>query len=61
MSIAKRLETVTVWINQNLQNSPHIPFAGHKGSGLGIENDVDGLKAYTQIKTVFIPKDVVAA
>ncbi len=50
-----------MWINQNLQNSPHIPFAGHKGSGLGIENDVDGLKAYTQIKTVFIPKDVVAA
>lgn len=56
MSIAKRLETGTVWINQKLQNGPHIPFAGHKESGLGIENGVDGLKEYTQIKTLFIPE-----
>jgi acyl-CoA reductase-like NAD-dependent aldehyde dehydrogenase len=56
VAIAKRLETGTVWINQNLQNAPHIPFAGHKTSGLGIENGIDGLKAFTQLKTLFIPK-----
>lgn len=56
LAIAKRLETGTVWINQNLQNLPHIPFAGQKESGLGVENGVEGLKSFTQIKTIFIPK-----
>lgn len=55
--IARRLETGTVWINQNLQNGPHIPFSGQKESGFGIENGVDGLKSFTQLKTLFIPKD----
>lgn len=56
VSIAKRLETGNVWINQNLQNTPYIPFAGRKQSGLGVENGVEGLKSFTQMKTIFIPK-----
>ena len=61
VAIAKRLETGTVWINQNLQSAPHIPFAGQKESGMGVENGVEGLKSFTQLKTLFIPKAAAAA
>ncbi len=54
--IANRLETGTVWINDNLQNAPHIPFAGAKQSGYGVENGAEGLREFTWPRTVFIPK-----
>ncbi|WP_176590636.1 aldehyde dehydrogenase family protein [Sphingobium sp. EM0848] len=56
VEIAARLETGTVWINENLYLPPTAPFAGHKQSGLGIENGMDGLLQYTDPKTVYIPK-----
>jgi acyl-CoA reductase-like NAD-dependent aldehyde dehydrogenase len=56
IAIAKRLETGNVWINQNLQNAPHIPFAGQKQSGFGVENGEEGLKSFTQLKAIYIPK-----
>jgi len=55
-AIANRLETGTVWINDNLQNAPHIPFAGAKQSGFGVENGADGLREFTWRRTVFVPK-----
>ena len=57
--IANRLETGTVWINDNLQNGPHITFAGAKQSGFGVENGKEGLREYTWPRTVFIPKQKV--
>lgn len=60
MAIARRLETGTVWINQNLQAGPHIAFAGAKQSGIGAENGVDGLLEFTQAKTIFVPKSATA-
>lgn len=56
VAVAKRLDTGTVWINQNLQSTPMIPLAGHKHSGFGVENGLAGLLEYTQPKTLFIPK-----
>lgn len=56
VAIANRLETGTVWINDNLQNAPHIPFAGAKQSGFGVENGKHGLAEFTAMKTVFIPR-----
>jgi acyl-CoA reductase-like NAD-dependent aldehyde dehydrogenase len=56
VAIARRLETGTVWINDNLQNSPQIPFAGFKQSGFGVENGQRGLLEFTQPKTIFVPK-----
>lgn len=55
--IAARLETGTVWINQNLQSTPLTPLAGHKQSGIGVENGVYGLMEFTQPKAIYIPKD----
>ena len=56
--IANRLETGTVWINENLSNAPHIPFAGAKQSGFGVENGEEGLREYTWRRTVFIAKRI---
>ena len=55
-TIAERLETGTVWINEVTVLSPHYPFGGHKESGLGIENSIDGLYEYTNSKTIMINK-----
>jgi acyl-CoA reductase-like NAD-dependent aldehyde dehydrogenase len=56
IEIAHRLETGTVWINQNLQSTPQTPLAGHKQSGFGVENGLAGLLEFTQSKSIFIPK-----
>ncbi|SDB35256.1 aldehyde dehydrogenase family protein [Pseudomonas sp. NFACC13-1] len=56
LAIAKRLETGTVWINQNLESSPAVPLGGHKQSGIGVENGVAGLMEFTQAKSIFVPK-----
>lgn len=56
IEIAHRLETGTVWINQNLQSTPFTPLAGHKQSGFGVENGVAGLLEFTVPKAIFIPK-----
>lgn len=55
-SIADRLDTGTVWINEAHVINPHIPFGGHKESGIGVENGVEGLKEYTNSKTIMIRK-----
>jgi acyl-CoA reductase-like NAD-dependent aldehyde dehydrogenase len=54
--VASRLDTGTVWINQNLQMTPRTPLAGAKQSGFGAENGLYGLKEFTQLKAVYIPK-----
>jgi acyl-CoA reductase-like NAD-dependent aldehyde dehydrogenase len=56
LAIARRLETGTVWINDNLQTAPHIPLAGFKQSGLGVENGRAGLLEFTQPKAIYVPK-----
>jgi acyl-CoA reductase-like NAD-dependent aldehyde dehydrogenase len=56
LDIAGRLETGTVWINQNLQATPFTPLAGHKQSGFGVENGLPGLLEFTQPKAIYIPK-----
>jgi acyl-CoA reductase-like NAD-dependent aldehyde dehydrogenase len=52
LAIARRLETGTVWINEIQTASPHKPMAGHKQSGLGVENGLEGLMTYTQPQTI---------
>lgn len=54
--IAERLETGSVWINENLYLPPFAPFGGHKQSGLGVENGQEGLLEYTSPQTLYIPK-----
>ncbi len=51
-AIASRIEAGTVWINEIHSFSPHVAFGGHKQSGVGIENALDGLAEYTNSQTI---------
>lgn len=54
--IASRIESGQVWVNQHVGIGPHIPMAGFKNSGLGVEQSVEGLAEYTQIQVINIKK-----
>ncbi|WP_237748827.1 aldehyde dehydrogenase family protein [Sphingobium sp. ba1] len=54
LSIAARMETGTVWINEVQHLSPFQAFAGHKQSGLGVENGLGGLLEYTMPQTITV-------
>ncbi|MBI3788675.1 MAG: aldehyde dehydrogenase family protein [Ignavibacteriales bacterium] len=54
MSIAKRLRTGTVWINEWHLISEKAPFGGYKQSGVGREFGIEGLKEYTEAKHLHI-------
>ncbi len=51
-SIAERIEAGTVWINEMHVFGPHIAFGGHKQSGMGVENALEGLAEYTNPQTI---------
>jgi acyl-CoA reductase-like NAD-dependent aldehyde dehydrogenase len=52
-ALAERLEAGTVWINEIHTFSPHVAFGGHKQSGIGIENALEGMAEYTNAQTIF--------
>lgn len=54
--IAGRIEAGTVWVNQQLNIGPHIPMAGFKGSGLGVEQSIEGLAEYTQMQVINVAR-----
>jgi acyl-CoA reductase-like NAD-dependent aldehyde dehydrogenase len=56
MRVALQLKTGTVWVNQIHTIAPDKPMAGHKQSGIGIENGIDGLLEYTVPQTVSIKR-----
>ena len=54
--VARRLVAGTVWINQHIDLAPHIPQAGAKHSGFGIELGEEGLLEFTQVQVVNVKK-----
>jgi len=54
--IAGRIESGQVWVNQHIAIGPHIPMAGFKGSGLGVEQSVEGLTEYTQLQVLNVAR-----
>ncbi len=56
MEIARQLETGTVWINQNLNLRPDTPFGGHKNSGFGSENGMEGLLEFMAPQAVYVAR-----
>jgi acyl-CoA reductase-like NAD-dependent aldehyde dehydrogenase len=52
--IARSLETGTVWINEYHLLNPGMPFGGYKQSGLGREMGEEGLKAYLEVKHLWV-------
>lgn len=51
---ARRLQAGIVWVNLHLKVPPEVPFGGVKESGLGRENGVQALQAWSEEKTVLL-------
>ncbi|KAI9815999.1 MAG: mitochondrial aldehyde dehydrogenase [Pycnora praestabilis] len=52
--VARRLEAGMVWVNSSNDSDFRIPFGGVKQSGVGRELGEEGLKAYTNAKSVHV-------
>ena len=51
-AVAADLECGTAWVNTHLALAPNQPFGGHKWSGIGTENGVWGLEAFTEVQAI---------
>lgn len=50
----ERLEAGIVWVNLHLKVPPEVPFGGIKQSGLGRENGLQAIDAWSETKTVLV-------
>jgi acyl-CoA reductase-like NAD-dependent aldehyde dehydrogenase len=51
---AQQLQCGTAWVNQHAALHPLAPFGGIKASGLGVENNLEGLHEYTTIQVLSV-------
>ncbi len=56
VGVANRIESGSVWVNQHVAIGPHIPMAGVKSSGLGVEQSEEGLAEYTQLSVINVAR-----
>jgi len=54
--LAEQIDSGTVWVNHHLHFGPHIPFAGAKNSGIGVEFSREGMTEFMQRKVVSTSK-----
>jgi acyl-CoA reductase-like NAD-dependent aldehyde dehydrogenase len=51
--VASQLQSGNVWVNTHSHYDPHLPFAGWKSSGLGVENGRLGYDAFTEVQVMY--------
>ncbi|KAH6876214.1 aldehyde dehydrogenase-like protein [Alternaria rosae] len=56
--MARRLEAGSVWVNSHFDVDPRVPFGGHKESGVGMEWGMEGLRHYTNSRSLWVWKRV---
>ncbi len=56
VTVANRIESGSVWVNQHVAIGPHIPMTGVKSSGLGVEQSEEGLAEYTQLSVINVAR-----
>ncbi|KAG9077722.1 hypothetical protein FS749_010353 [Ceratobasidium sp. UAMH 11750] len=60
MRIAGQIQAGNVWINEIHKFGPTIPGGGHKHSGMGVENGIEGLAHWTNLQTISVNKAGIA-
>ncbi len=50
IEVAGRIETGTIWVNQHMALPLDVPFGGAKESGIGLQNGIEGMKDFTQLR-----------
>lgn len=50
IEIAGKIETGTIWVNQHMALPLDVPFGGAKESGIGLQNGIEGMKDFTQLR-----------
>jgi acyl-CoA reductase-like NAD-dependent aldehyde dehydrogenase len=50
--VASKIDSGTVWVNKSLDIPFDIPFGGAKQSGAGVENGIEGIEEYTQMRII---------
>jgi betaine-aldehyde dehydrogenase len=55
--VIAQLEAGICWINAYGNSPVEMPVGGYKQSGIGRENGIEGLKAYTQTKSIYVGMD----
>jgi acyl-CoA reductase-like NAD-dependent aldehyde dehydrogenase len=54
LTVARGVRTGTIEINTCLEGQPQLPFGGFRASGIGREKGADGLREFTETKTIGI-------
>lgn len=54
LSLSRRIEAGTVWVNCFMDGFQELPFGGYKQSGLGRELGRAAVEEYTEVKTVLV-------
>ncbi|TFK55538.1 aldehyde dehydrogenase [Heliocybe sulcata] len=52
--VARAVEAGLVWVNTHHRNDPSSPWGGMKESGIGRENGIEALEAYSQSKSTIV-------
>jgi acyl-CoA reductase-like NAD-dependent aldehyde dehydrogenase len=55
--MAEQLEAGSIWVNTHFEVGPHMPFGGHKESGIGMDWGVVGLKGWCNPQAYWIKHD----
>lgn len=50
IEVAGKIETGTIWVNQHMALPLDVPFGGAKESGIGLQNGIEGMKDFTQLR-----------
>lgn len=54
VAVAERIESGVVWVNEIHKLSPQFPLAGHRESGIGRENGIEGLLEYCNTQVIAV-------
>src|SRR5699024_3530529 len=56
VAVAERIESGIVWVNEIHRLSPQFPLAGHRESGIGRENGIEGLLEYCHTQVIAVSR-----